>query len=113
MTEAIQMAVVFGTMVLITKLIVDYFTRKRLIDKGIVDEKVKFLYNGSTRSKALNNVKWGMVLIGIGIAALVGNFAPRTFDETGTVGLMFVLGGLAFIVYYILLSLTLKKEKQE
>ncbi len=113
MTDAIQMAVVFGTMVLITKFIVDYFTRKRLIDKGLVDEKVKFLYNGSSYSRALNNLKWGMVLIGIGIAALAGNFAPQTFDETGTLGLMFVLGGLAFIIYYILLSLTIKKEKDE
>ena len=68
MEDAIQMAVVFGTMILITKLLVDYFTRKRLIDKGLVDEKVKFLYNGSSHSRALNNLKWGMVLIGIGTA---------------------------------------------
>ncbi|MFC1476048.1 DUF6249 domain-containing protein, partial [Candidatus Zixiibacteriota bacterium] len=74
-----------------------------------VDEKIKFLYNGGTYAKALSNLKWGMILVGIGMAALVGNFAPDHFAEAGTLGLMFIFGGFGFLVYYALLA---RHEKQ-
>jgi hypothetical protein len=104
MSEAVQMAVVFGAIVMIIKIITDTVTRNRLIEKGLVDEKVKFLYNGGSRARALNNLKWGMVLIGIGVAALAGSLAPDHFDEAGVLGLMFIFGGVGFLVYYILLA---------
>lgn len=108
MSDALQMAVAFGSIAIMLKIITDMVTRHKLIDKGLVDEKVKFLYNGGSRSRALNNLKWGMVLIGIGVAALAGSLAPDYFDEAGVLGLMFIFGGVGFLAYYILLA---KHEK--
>jgi hypothetical protein len=110
MSDALQMAVAFGAIVMIVKIATDTATRHKLIQKGLVDEKIKFLYNGGKYAKALSNLKWGMVLVGIGVAALAGNFAPDYFEEAGTLGLMFIFGGIGFLVYYALLA---KHEKED
>jgi len=113
MSDALQMAVAFGAIVMIVKIATDTATRHKLINKGLVDEKIKFLYNGGSYARALNNLKWGMVLVGIGAAALIGNFSPDYFEEGGTLGLMFVFGGIGFLVYYALLARATKKEKKD
>ena len=110
MTDALQMAVAFGSIVMIIKIITDNVIRKRLIDKGMVDDKVKFLYNGSPKAKALTNLKWGIVLVGIGLAALIGHLFPDHVDEGATIGLMFIFAGVGFLVYYIVLARTVDKN---
>ncbi len=99
-TEAIIPISIFGAMVWIIRIICDYKTRNRLIDKGLVDEKVKFLYQGGDQSRALSNLKWGIVLIGIGAAAMISYWFPRSFSEEGTIGLMFLFAGFGFLTYY-------------
>ncbi len=113
LTDAVEMLVVFGFFFLIIKQLTEFWTRKRLIDKGMVDEKVKFLYTGGARGHALNNLKWGMILIGVGMAALLSYWFPDYIYEGGTVGLMLILGGLAFIIYYFMLGRLAKEEEQE
>ena len=93
---------IFGGFVWIVRIITDYLTRKRLIEKGLVDEKVKYLYHESGRHKALSNMKWGIVLIGIGLAAMFSFWWPDTFHEEGTIGLMFLFAGVGFLSYYFL-----------
>jgi len=113
MNDAIQMAVAFFSIVAITKIISDNIVRKRLIDKGMVDEKIKFLYDGSPRAKALSNLKWGIVLIGIGVAAVLGRIGPDYFTREGALGLMFIFAGIGFLVYYFLLSRLVGKEEKD
>ena len=66
-TEVMEMAIVFGAIVLVMKIVTDTATRHKLIRAGLVDEKIKFLYNANPRLKPLNNIKWGMILVGIGM----------------------------------------------
>ena len=98
--EAIIPVAVFGAFVWIIKIICDYKTRMKLIDKGLVDEKVKFLYQDGAQSRALSNLKWGIVLIGIGVAAMISYWFPRNFSEEGTIGLMFLFAVIVFLTYY-------------
>lgn len=99
-------AIVFGTLVLIIKILSDNRIRKSLIDSGQVDEKAKFLYFRAERNvpDPLNSVKWGMVLIGLGLALLIGQFISQFVqygDTDGiTIGLMFLFAGIAFLIYY-------------
>ena len=98
--DAVAPIAVFGCFVWIIKIICDYKTRNKLIDKGLVDENVKFLYRGEGQSRALSNLKWGIVLIGIGVAAMISYWFPRNFSEEGTIGLMFLFAGFGFLTYY-------------
>jgi uncharacterized membrane protein len=100
MQDAIQMLVVFGAFAIITKIITDTMTRHRIINKGLVDENVKYLFQNYGRRCSHSNIKWGMVLIGIGIAVLVRQLAPYSVSDEMMVGLMFLFAGIAFLIYY-------------
>lgn len=93
---------ILGILVWALKMYLDYRTRRQLIEKGLVDEKIKFLYDRSGTSKALSNLKWGVVLVGIGLAALLSFWFPDHLHEEGTIGLMFVFAGVGFMIYYFL-----------
>lgn len=113
MTDALQMAIVFFAIVAVVKIIADTMTRRRLIEKGLVDEKIKFLYHGSPEAQALSNLKWGIVLIGIGLAALLSFWFPNTVSEEGTIGLMFIFAGMGFLAYYFFAPKKLNQNKSD
>lgn len=103
MHSVLEMLVIFGSISIWIKIIADWRLRNRLIDKGLVDEKVKFLYSKDNKTLVLSNLKWGMVLVGVGIAAMVGQFFPYFSDE-GVLGLMLTFAGFGFLIYYFVAS---------
>ena len=111
MQAALQMLVVFGAFVVMTKLITDTMTRHRLINKGLVDEKVKYLFSSYGRQRSLTNIKWGMVLVAIGVAVLIRQLAPYSVTDEMMVGLMFVLSGIAFLIYYAISKDNVETDK--
>ena len=90
----------FVMIYLIVKSITENRTRQKLIDKGIVDDKARQLLEATRESPQRNALKWGMVLIAIGISLALANVFPYLFDGPAGVGLMFLFAGAAFIVYH-------------
>ena len=101
-TEIFVVAIVFSAFVMVVKLFTEYLTRKRLIDAGLVDEKVKFLFRGYGRSNSLSNIKWGMILVAIGIPFLWHEMAPYHVSGESVIGMALILAGIAFVVYYFI-----------
>lgn len=96
--------VIFASAAFVIKVISDNRIRRRIVESGQVDEKIKYLYfkSGNKIFDPLSNVKWGMVLIGIGAALLLGQLFPYDITETMTIGFMFLFAGLAFLIYYVI-----------
>lgn len=76
------------------------------IEKGNIDENIKYLFGSSFRQPSrLGTLKWGLAAAFIGIALLV-SIPLQAFDwaryHQGELitGLIFTGGGLAFLVYY-------------
>jgi len=101
MESAVIVAIVFVSFIMLTKILVDAKTRHKLIDKGMVDEKVKFLYPYQL-GIAPAALKWGMVLIGLGLAILLGQVVPHHISEEVTFACMFLFAGLGMIIYYFI-----------
>lgn len=100
LSDVLPLVIVFFTICFVIKTILDYSMRKRLIDKGLVDKNLKYLFKfGSPSSSSL---KWGMVLVGIGAAVIIGRLAPYRWSEEATISGMFILAGLALIIYYFI-----------
>lgn len=91
----------FWMVAMIVKIVTDNRTRQKLIDKGMVDEKVKYLYTRNLQENPLQSLKWGIVLVGIGIALAIGQLFPM-MEGPALMGLMFIFAGIAFVIYYIL-----------
>ena len=98
----LNVAIIFGTISYVIKTIADNRVRNKAIDKGILDEQLKGVFARTAEQflSGLNAIKWGMVLIGIGIAIVVGRFFPHHYTDEGTLGLALILSGVAFIIYY-------------
>ena len=89
---------VFAGIALVIKVITDAITRSKLINKGMVDENVKYLFSKYGKSDSLSNIKYGLILVGIGLAIFIREMSTIT-DEM-MLGLMFVFAGAAFLIYF-------------
>ena len=96
--------IIFSSAAYVIKVISDNRIRRRLIDAGQVDEKVQYLYLKSEKGEAdpLNSIKWGMVLVAIGLALLIGQILPYDITEAMTIGMMFLFAGIALLIYYFI-----------
>ncbi len=111
--EMLPLIVFFVVVAYVIKIILENATRKKLIDKGMVDENVKYLYMDKPTSQTLSALKWGMVAIGIGLAIFIGQMVQYDLREEVTIGCMFIFGGLALVIYYPIANRMLQKHKQE
>lgn len=101
---------VFFTFFMVIKTISDNVVRKKLVDKGIVDEKASALFQTKIVNNPETSLKYGMVLVALGIAILIGMYGPGYIQEEVTISAMFILGGLALVLYYFFTS---KKQDKE
>ncbi|MBN2105241.1 hypothetical protein JW835_14485 [bacterium] len=111
-SDVFIVAIVFFSFVGVVKVISDNRIRQKLIDKGELGEKVKYLYSNST-SRTLSSLKWGFVLIGLGLALLIGQLLPVDVQEEVVVGAMFILAGSGLLLFYYIASKLGKKSNQE
>jgi uncharacterized membrane protein YraQ (UPF0718 family) len=82
----------------------------KLIDKNMVDENIKHLFTEGSQSQFLSSLKWGMVLIGVGLAALIGELVPYDVSRETTFGAMLVLAGLGLLLYYFIINKKFKRD---
>ena len=113
MEEVLIVGIVFLSMLALVKMIVDYATRKKLIEKGLVDEKVKYLFGNMGENNFLSNIKWGIVLLSIGIAFFWRQFMDFRVEGETVIGLMFILMGIGFFVYYFIAKSYMEKQKRD
>ncbi|MCK4403568.1 MAG: hypothetical protein KAW02_00635 [candidate division Zixibacteria bacterium] len=111
--EAVPLIVFFGVVAYVVKIILENATKRKLIDKGMVDENIKYLYADRPESRILSALKWGMVSVAIGLAVFVGQMGPSHLVEEITIGAMFVFAGLALVIYYAIANKMLDKSKKE
>lgn len=100
--EVVPVVVIFGVFAYMLQAFLDYRVRMKLIDKGLVDEKIKHLFAQRAQSGMPASLKWGMVLIGMGLAIVIGRFFPYDIADEVTVSGMFIFGGLGLLIYAIL-----------
>jgi len=109
--------VLFIIMGWIVKVLSDNHIRKLLIEKNIDSESVKLLYSDKLEKYVPSAMKWGMVLVAVGLAIFLGKLMVlipgltpyRHDEETFIFALMFIMGGLALIIYYTMATRAMKK----
>ena len=92
--------VIMLSVVYVIKNFSDNRLRHNLIERGQLDDSVKFLFMDKGQSRRLVNLKWGFILVAIGLALIVGQVFDREIAETITIGCMLLFAGIGFLVYY-------------
>lgn len=78
--------------------------RMTMIEKGLKPEDMKALYErGTLRINPLSSLKWGMIFVAVGFAALIGMYLHANyFVEDGIYpALMCLFGGVGLVAFYL------------
>jgi len=98
----------FGTVVLIIYLILRRKERANLIEKG----QTAAIFD--MRKNVPQELKWGMLMIGIGIGILIGRIlALNTMmgEEESLFSMIFLCGGISLVVYHVIANGLEKKNR--
>lgn len=94
----------FGTIVTITKTISDNRTKRQLIEAGVSEGLVEALFMQRRDPNTWTALKWGLVVVGLGLALVIMQFLPYDFEEPIAYGLMFLFAGGGLLLYYAIAS---------
>ena len=92
--------------------------RMRLIEKGLAPEEVKSYFSSSNSvskpRNAFSSLKWGILITFLGLGIFIANMLEDKFNMSDgmTTGLVFVFGGVGFILYYVLVKNKLTDKNQ-
>ncbi len=98
------------TIVLIVKTVFDSRVKRQLIEKGVVDDKLRSLFEESPELRVLSVLKWAFVMIGIGLGILAGRLAPPELTREYMMAAMFIFTGVGLVLYYVIARHTIRKK---
>lgn len=81
--------------------------RVNMIEKGLKAEEIKSLYERQTfKANPLFSLKWGIVLVCIGIAIMLGIWLRENyiFNDGIIPGMIATFGGLGLVLFYFIAS---------
>ena len=82
------------------------FTRHRervmMIEKGLSSEEIKSIYQRSGQARPLSALKWGIILVSVGLALVASLIATEVLlvDEAIYPALIALFGGLGLVLFY-------------
>ena len=98
-TEIFVPITIFIVIGWIIKTVSDNKVRRTAIEKGEIDEKLSSVFSRENH-RADSSMKWGMVLIAVGIALLIGGFYSYDVADEAKIGIMFLFAGGALLLYH-------------
>lgn len=95
------------TLVIGTFLLTRHRERTMIIEKGMSPDEIRALVSsGGFRTHPLSSLKWGIVFISVGLAALLGVWLESMYHNDGGFipGLIALFGGAGLVLFYVIAS---------
>ena len=96
--------------VLIIRTVFDSRIKRQLIEKGVVDDKLRSLFEESPELRVLSVLKWAFVMMGIGLGILAGRLAPPDLVREYMMAGMFIFTGVGLVLYYVIARFTMRRK---
>jgi hypothetical protein len=105
----------FGSIALVLYKFFDTRHRERMamIEKGLTPAEMASVSPRRFLAHPLTNLKWGLLALFVGLGVFIGNFIHESTtmdDGPAFFGSIFISGGLALVVYYVIAARKLKNE---
>lgn len=110
--DVFPVIIIFPTFALMFKWYFEYRTRKQLIEKGLVDEKVKYLQFNRWDQFAPGSLKWGLVFLFVGAAIIILRIISEYIPGEIILGTILLAAGLGLLVYYLIADAAMKRHQQ-
>jgi hypothetical protein len=99
----------FGTsLYFFTKVLTDYVLKKKMIEKGYVNEETQSIFKQHTSENKFASLKWGLLVLSAGIALITIDSLDVRPDSTLPYGIFAVSVSIGFLVYYFIIKREVK-----
>jgi len=104
-TEAVIIVpVLFYSLVTIVRVVSNNRLKRIMIERGDAEGNLELFTAKSGINDAANALKWGMVLVSVGLAFLLGNEFRHELDDAGLIGLVATFAGTGLLIYHYLIG---------
>lgn len=109
--SALPVFVSFFAFVLgITKVLSDNWTKRKLIEARVSEDVIRTLFRKESDPEMFAALKWGIVLVSLGLGLIVSQYLPSRFDEPLAWGVVLVFGGVGLLAYYAIARALLRRD---
>lgn len=109
--EMAPVFIIFPMIAYIVKMSLNYFTRKHMIEKGLVGDEAAKMFKTNAEVFLPTSLKWGMVLTFVGIVIVILQVLPVYVSSEIYFGVMLIAAGGAMLIYYALATAKAKELK--
>ncbi|HBK89044.1 MAG: DUF6249 domain-containing protein [Cyclobacteriaceae bacterium] len=87
-----------------TKVLTDYQLRKRMVDKGFVNEETQAIFKQHSSENKATSLKWGLIILFSGLALILMEYIPAGPESPLPYGVFSVFVSLGFLIYYFMVK---------
>lgn len=93
-----------GSAYFFTKALTDYILKKKMIEKGYVNEDTQAIFKRHTDENKYSALKWGLIILFGGLALILMEYIPTNPDSPLPYGLLAFFISLGFLIYYFIVK---------
>ena len=106
---AVILGTIGGTIVIFTRTISDYILKKKMIDKGYVNEDTQAIFKKNTDENKYSSLKWGLIILFAGLSLVIMEYLQYDNSSPLPYGLFAVFVSLGFLIYYFMVKKELNR----
>jgi hypothetical protein len=97
------------TIVLFTRAIADYILKKKMIEKGYVNDDTQAIFKRNTDENRYSSLKWGLIILFAGLSLIIMEYIKYETSSPLPYGLFAVFVSLGFLIYYFMVKKELNR----
>jgi hypothetical protein len=95
----------FGTAIyFFTRIMTDYILKKKMIEKGFVNDDTQAIFKQQTVDNKYSSLKWGLITFFAGVSLIIMEYIPARPESPLPYGLFAVSVSLGFLIYYFMMK---------
>lgn len=87
-----------------TKIMTDYVLKKRMIEKGFVNDDTQAIFKQHTADNRYSSLKWGLIVFFAGLSLIIMEYIPVSPESPLPYGLFALSVSLGFLIYYFVIK---------
>jgi hypothetical protein len=111
--EVLMPIAILGTLALgvylFVKTMTDYILKKKMIEKGFVNDDTQAIFKEHTSEGKYASLKWGLIILFVGLSLIIMEYIPVRPESPLPYGLVAVAGSLGFLIYYFIVRKEIQK----
>jgi hypothetical protein len=93
-----------GSVFVFVKTMTDYILKKKMIEKGFVNDDTQAIFKQHTSDGKFSSLKWGLIMLFVGLSLIIMEYIPTSPESPLPYGLIAVSISIGFLIYYVIVK---------